>query len=311
MKRFKNILYVIDKHYEHEQHITHRVQKLAEMNGARVTVCQVFETTSFEQLGETFSNKLKEIYRLATSQLENELSALLSEVDWKDVPLRSMIMRGAGFVKIIQQVIGNGHDLVIKGAAKSPDDQLSMRLFRKCPCPVWIIRPSVTEGKGIILAAVDASMQHEEGKGLNVKIIEMASSLGVFEQATVHYLHTWRLEYETMMRGPRLNIPEQEIQEMKKDLSSSARSALYSMLKKSYIDPEERCIHVLEGRTSTVIENLKDEQNVDTLVMGTIGRSGVPGFLIGNTAEEILKDARSTILAVKPDNFKSPIAVEV
>lgn len=310
MKRFKNILYVIDKQYVHQEQITRRVQKLAEMNGARVTVCQVIETTPIEHLGEKFSKKLKEVYRLATSQLENELSALLSGVDWRDVPVRSKMLRGTGFIKIIQQVIDSDHDLVIKGAGKSIQDQLSMRLFRKCPCPVWIIRPSAAQGKGVILAAVDATMQHDEGRELNTKIIEIASSLGVFEQAAVHYLHTWRLENETMMRGPRLNISEEEIEEMKNDLSSSARSAIYSVLQNSHVEPEERCVHVLEGRTSTVLENLNAGQPIDTLVMGTVGRSGVPGFLIGNTAEEILKDARSTVLAVKPDNFKSPVAVE-
>jgi len=41
--------------------------------------------------------------------------------------------------------------------------------------------------------------------------------------------------------------------------------------------------------------------------MGTIGRSGVKGVLLGNTAEKVLDASRQSILAVKPDGFVSPI----
>jgi nucleotide-binding universal stress UspA family protein len=41
--------------------------------------------------------------------------------------------------------------------------------------------------------------------------------------------------------------------------------------------------------------------------MGTVGRSGIPGLFIGNTAEEVLQNARASILAVKPPSFVSPV----
>jgi nucleotide-binding universal stress UspA family protein len=41
--------------------------------------------------------------------------------------------------------------------------------------------------------------------------------------------------------------------------------------------------------------------------MGTLGRSGIPGLFIGNTAEEVLQNTRSSILAVKPPGFVSPV----
>jgi len=42
--------------------------------------------------------------------------------------------------------------------------------------------------------------------------------------------------------------------------------------------------------------------------MPTIGRVGVPGFFIGNTAEEVMQMTQASILAVKPEGYISPLA---
>jgi nucleotide-binding universal stress UspA family protein len=41
--------------------------------------------------------------------------------------------------------------------------------------------------------------------------------------------------------------------------------------------------------------------------MGTVGRVGIPGLFIGNTAEEIFQTTACSVLAVKPDGFISPV----
>jgi nucleotide-binding universal stress UspA family protein len=39
--------------------------------------------------------------------------------------------------------------------------------------------------------------------------------------------------------------------------------------------------------------------------MGTLGRSGMPGLFIGNTAKDVLQEVRSCILTVKPQDIVS------
>lgn len=53
-----------------------------------------------------------------------------------------------------------------------------------------------------------------------------------------------------------------------------------------------------------------DELNGAILVMGTVGRTGIPGLVIGNTAEAILNQVHCSILAVKPPDFVSPVSEE-
>ena len=45
--------------------------------------------------------------------------------------------------------------------------------------------------------------------------------------------------------------------------------------------------------------------------MGTVARTGIPGLLIGNTAESVLSQVGCSVIAVKPDGFVSPVAVGI
>ena len=48
---------------------------------------------------------------------------------------------------------------------------------------------------------------------------------------------------------------------------------------------------------------------IDMIVMGTEGRTGVGGFFIGNTAETILPSDDCSVLTAKPAGFASPISL--
>ncbi len=50
------------------------------------------------------------------------------------------------------------------------------------------------------------------------------------------------------------------------------------------------------------------KEEIDLVVMGTICRTGVPGFFVGNTAESILQQVECSVLTVKPDGFVTPVA---
>ena len=48
----------------------------------------------------------------------------------------------------------------------------------------------------------------------------------------------------------------------------------------------------------------------DLVVMGTVARTGVPGFIMGNTAEMILNQIDCSVLAIKPSGFVTPVTLE-
>ena len=60
------------------------------------------------------------------------------------------------------------------------------------------------------------------------------------------------------------------------------------------IPPQNR--HLVECEPEDVVPDFVRTHEVDVVVMGTVGRTGVPGFLIGNTAEKILADGECSVL---------------
>ena len=68
--------------------------------------------------------------------------------------------------------------------------------------------------------------------------------------------------------------------------------------------------HLVKGDADVVISELVSEKQADLLVMGTIARTGIPGVIVGNTAERLLPQIPCSVLAVKPADFKSPITLE-
>ena len=50
------------------------------------------------------------------------------------------------------------------------------------------------------------------------------------------------------------------------------------------------------------------KHQADLISIGTVGRSGVKGIVLGNTAERVLDTCDCSILTVKPDDYVSPIA---
>lgn len=67
-------------------------------------------------------------------------------------------------------------------------------------------------------------------------------------------------------------------------------------------------VHFREGEPERVIPEVARETDAEVVVMATVGRTGVPGLIIGNTAEAVLNRIDCSVLAVKPASFVTPVA---
>lgn len=71
-----------------------------------------------------------------------------------------------------------------------------------------------------------------------------------------------------------------------------------------YLQPRS---HLVKGKASKEMPLMVENYNIDLIIMGTVGRVGIPGLIIGNTAETILEQTKCSVLAIKPEGFKTPI----
>lgn len=308
MKRFKNILYFADGAVETCPALE-RAVNLARTNHARLSVIDVLEAAeSPEEIENRFGMDLNRILRERRQEI---LERLIAPFNDADTVIYVRVLTGIAFVEVIRAVLRNGHDLVIKAAR--PPEGVSERLFgstdmhlmRKCPCPVWIDRPAAALPYRRVLAAVDPVRSEEEGCARLV--MDLASSLAQWESARLAVVHAWRLYGETILRSGRGRISATELELLLKETQQHHRASLDGLLtsyRAKRIDPE---VFLVRGEPAPTIRALSEDLEADLIVMGTVGRTGIPGFFIGNTAEEVLQTTQASVLAVKPEGFISPV----
>lgn len=56
---------------------------------------------------------------------------------------------------------------------------------------------------------------------------------------------------------------------------------------------------ILEGHPSDEILNFTENNNIDLIVMGTLGKTGLDRFLMGSVAENVVRHAKVPVLVVR------------
>jgi nucleotide-binding universal stress UspA family protein len=312
MNRFKNILFFADGS-EVVSPALRRAAQLAHSNHARLTLVDVVEPISTpDELNSRYDIDLQEMIRLRRNQLLEELSASIAD---EETIIYTRILTGTPFIEVIKYVQQGGFDLLVKMA--SPPAGISERLFgsvdlhllRKCPCPVLIDRPSASAHYQRVLAAVDIEPDTNTAnrQGCGQQVMQLASSLATREQAALDIVHAWQLPGESTFRNGRFRLPTVELESMLRHHEAHIRQKLSHLLKPHGIDADSPNVHLVKGLAAEAINHAAVQNASDVVVMGTVGRIGIPGFFIGNTAEEVIQTTRCSVLAVKPVGFKSPV----
>ena len=326
MKRFKNILCVMESQAAGKCALE-RAVALAEHNQAELTVVEVIPRVSAGIGMQDGSLNSRDLRAAMVREHEARIASLI-EPYRKRLEIKHGVLMGTSFLEIIRTVLLNGHDLVIK-CPESPSwlDRFfsgdDMHLLRKCPCPVWLVKPETSASYQRILASVDVddSYPPEELKtrqALNTMIMQLAGSLAVSEFAELHVAHAWQAIGESATRdGAFMHRPEGEVNAYVEQIRTHHARRLDELMRDAgaklgsdameYLKPQ---LHLLKGPARQEIPALTKRLQIDCIVMGTVARTGVRGFIMGNTAETVLEQIDCSVLAIKPPGFVTPVALE-
>lgn len=339
MQRFKNILLVCDEESLHESLIGRAIW-LAKTNAARITLVDVIEATPGE-LASLYgalpldsaaddSGSSDPLSSGSGYDIEQEvlafhkarLAQIGGPIKSEGIETSEVVLQGIPFIEIIRQVLRHGHDLVMKGVtAESGGKGLffagdDLHILRKCPCPVWMMKQGSQPKYARVLAAVDPDPMDEQRSALDSLVMDLATSLSAAEGSELHVVNVWHLDGENALRHSAFTrVSKETIEKMIEEKRRQSHQKLKSLL---FDYPEagpeaggrERQVHLLKGEARDVIPAFAENKNVDLIVMGTVGRTGIRGFFVGNTAESILNQVECSVLAVKPPGFKTPVQLD-
>jgi nucleotide-binding universal stress UspA family protein len=255
------------------------------------------------------------IQEIIFQEEKDSLQKFLTALQEAGIQVQSEILYGVPFIKIIQKVLKDHHDLVMitadgSGVIKQTlFGSTTMHLMRKCPCPVWVIKPGQPRRFKRILAAVDLVKDDAQREALANKIMQMSTSLARTNQSELQILHTWSMFGESVLRG-RGGISNEVINNLLQETRNVHLQWIQDLLQQHPLDGIQSEIYLLKGDAGEMITELSQSKDVDLIIMGTVSRTGLSGFLIGNTAENVLQQVNCSILAVKPEGFISPVKVE-
>jgi universal stress protein E len=253
--------------------------------------------------------------RAATPAMEQRLENLAAAAGKEGVAVERRLLCGTPHLEVIREVLRNSHDLVMVvaegkgGLTEALFGATTMKLLRKCPCPVWVMKGTQQGRYARIMAAVDLKPSGEESGDLNDKIMDLAVSMARMEGSELHVIHAWTFYAESALREEPV-LPEGTTERAAEDEEKTRQQWLAELLQRHPLEGLTHQVHLLQGEAGALIPEAAKAHAIDLIILGTVGRAGIPGLLIGNTAEKILQHVDCAVLAVKPDGFATPVRLE-
>jgi universal stress protein E len=299
---------------------------LAENDQAKLTVVDIVERLPAGiETAETGSAPADLQNAVVTASGE-ALEALVAPYRTR-VAIETKVLTGTPYLEIVREVLRSGCDLVIK--IPEPQNWLDrmlgfadMNLLRHCPCPVLIVKPAPLHPYRRVLAAVDIDDSYppeelEARFALNLQIVELAGSVALSDSAELHIVHAWHAIGESTMRGAFTHTPEDEILAYVERIRRQQAGKLDWFMCEAAADLGQEMMdrlkprtHLVKGSARKKIPALARRIQADLLVMGSVARTGVAGFIVGNTAEIILHQIDCAVLTIKPPGFVTPVTVD-
>lgn len=307
MEKYKKILAIFDPTTE-DQKAFERAIQLATKTKATITAFLSIYDFSYEMTTMLSSDEREAMRQSVIKDRELWLTDKIASIAHQGLTIDSkVIWHNRPFEPIIEQVLTQGYDIVIKGTHEH--DKLKSVIFtptdwhilRKCPCPVLLVKDHSWPKNGNILAAINAGSDEEEHISLNNKITEEALNLAKLIDANVHLVNS----FPGTPVNIAIEIPEFNANEYNESMLNHHKVAMAVHAKQFDIATENT--HVDEGLPEDVIQNKALSLDAELVILGTIGRTGLSAALIGNTAEHVIDGLNCDVLALKPNGYKSPL----
>ncbi|MEM5499516.1 universal stress protein [Paraglaciecola mesophila] len=319
MKKFNKFLYVLNNDSQEPSPSLLRTIGLAKNNQVDLTLLLVLPKLSIPYSLKTEGLNTVEIEQAIFTQQEQKLRQLVTSLD-AGINIEVQLKVGKRYLESVRLVLAERCDMLIKEVDKlSWLDHLigsdDMHLLRNCPCPVWLMKKDEKPNYKNILAAVDFDSENDKtcNDELNYLIMSLCSSIALAEFSRIHVATVYNAAHAGFVSLWADN-PEKIEKEM---LESEFRNSRYKMdllfdNVKQEIGIESFNFlslhpHIVKGTAGEELPKIAKNIDADLVVMGTVARTGIAGLVIGNTAETILNQLNSSVLAIKPKGFTSPI----
>ncbi len=236
------------------------------------------------------------------------LRNLVQQAREKRIEADDRLAIGKSWLELVRQSLREQYDLVLigtrdrKGLEWMLFGSTAVKVLRHCSCPVWVVKPEGARNSMKILVTSGLDPASEEG-------LRLAAGIAQVTSATVHLLHV--VDFPLDRRWVTA-LPDDRQKAYRRLVREDAGKELEGQIDRAgarHLNPPAQ-VHLMDEIGISADEGILkflQKEPMDLLVMGTIGRGGLAGIMIGNTAERLLPQLSCSLLAVKPKDFVSPV----
>lgn len=249
-----------------EQPAFERALESALMTGARLHLYACLESqrsvADTQAQGQHLQTTLEQLAKRAADMGVEVASEMEYAKDWRKQAVAAAARCSAS--------------MIFKTYAPHSDVQREIRktydwtLLRLAPCPVLLVKNIRDWKRRRVLAAVNSQTTDEAHIKLNHQIISFAQQFADAYGTEAHVVTAY---------SDRNKIPIAD--ELASDFGICA----------DYV-------HVGEGKAAEVIRATAERIEADLILIGTVGRSGIKGTVVGNTSERLLDHTQSDLLVL-------------
>jgi len=307
MQQYKNILVIIDPSNKEQPALDRAIHLSKKQNNKSICLFLAIFDFSYEMTA-MFSPEEREAMRSALVHDRKQwLKDHIEQFQSNEIEFNLVVVwHKRPFEAIIEQVIKEEHDLVIKSTHKHPKLQSILftptdwHLLRKCPCSLLLVKAHSWPKNGKIVVAINCVEDSEHHSDLNTKLIEHSKAMSNLLDGQLELVNA----YPAMPINLSLELPEFDITDYTEAVRINHQQQLDVFSKKFGFS--DSAVHLIEGQAEYAVAEYASQIDAELVVLGTIGRSGFSAAIIGNTAEHIIDQLECDLLAIKPDGYISP-----
>ena len=209
------------------------------------------------------------------------LDAMLLEAGGEDLTIDSQVDWSEDWREAICAAAAADDVVLVAKRASGRQNSLASsdrQLIRKLGRALLLVKNAPADEVKKILIAVDFNAEDESHKALNASIMSLGSRMrGTVNETELHVISAYPSS-DSFVHPP--------------DVAKA-------------LDIDRSHAHVRRGSAADIIPDVAKELEADLVIVGSVGRAGLSGIAIGNTAEKILNGIAADVLVLVKEELKS------
>lgn len=212
------------------------------------------------------------------------------------IPLEAILERASALKPDIAVIDWPKADGIL--ARRKRNHAISL-LSKRLDCPLAVVQEKSGPKFGAVVAAIDPDPTDEVALHLSREVLRFSAALAAMLGLPLDLVNVWRLPEEHLLRSGRVHERPEVVDYLVQSECQKSLAHLNDFIGAHLPPGGYRNLIHLKGGTTHQLSGIAHSEQGSILVLGSRGREGFAGFMLGDRAEKIIDSAKGAVVVVK------------